>query len=189
MVLDKGLLEDIALGMKRYDALVIPERGGGSGFMAGCKALEKSCYVGDEAVECARVVSRKAFSAVGGYDPELLLAEDRDFHQRIKEKFRVGRTTAGVLHDESQLSLLSDMRKSYAYGRSLPIFMAKTRTGAGMWIGTRAALLPRYLGKLAADPVHGAGLLPIRCLEYITGAAGFLSAKLAQHGADEGGGK
>ena len=99
MVLERTVLEEIAAKMTGFDALIIPEIGYGSGFLSDCKDLEKRCYIGDPIMESARVFSRDAFEAIGGYDPSLLLAEDWDIHDRLKEGRRMGRTTSMVMHN------------------------------------------------------------------------------------------
>ena len=86
---------------KHYDALVIPEVSSGTGFWAQCKALEKSCYLGDDTIEAARFFKRSVFQGIGGYDPELEAGEDWDLNQRImKAGRRIGRTNTFIKHNE-----------------------------------------------------------------------------------------
>ncbi len=43
--------------------VIIPEISVGEGFLARCRALEQSCYAGDDAIEAARFYTRSAFEA------------------------------------------------------------------------------------------------------------------------------
>jgi glycosyltransferase involved in cell wall biosynthesis len=75
-----------------FDAVIIPEVSIGVGFWARCKAVEKSCYIGDELIEASRFFKRETFESVKGYDPELEAGEDWDLNQRIrKARYRIGR--------------------------------------------------------------------------------------------------
>src|SRR5271157_767120 len=118
MVLESGLFSEIVGLMESKDALFIPETGKGVSLLSRLKALEKRFYMNNAGIECVRVFSRAAFFRNHGYDESLRLAEDRDLHSRVCTGSKVGRTKRRVFHDTDGLTLYSDMRKSYVYGRS-----------------------------------------------------------------------
>jgi glycosyltransferase involved in cell wall biosynthesis len=178
MILENGLLGEIARQMGSFDALIIPEEGVGSGIISTCKSLEKKCYVGDDDIESLRVFSRETFESVGGYDKALHFGEDRDLHARISEKFRVGRTNSRIFHDTGHLSLHELLSKAYLYGHSLVRYSEKHPGDARSWFNLRGTFILRYLNRLAREPLPAAGLCLIKTLEYAAGLLGFVSAKL-----------
>ena len=139
------------------------------------KSLEKSCYVGDLDVESARAFTKEAFQAVGGYDASLLFGEDRDLHLRVAERYPIGRTGARAYHDTSGLSLSSDLSKSFRYGASLKKFASKHKADSRSWLSMRQFFMIRYRRTLLKDPAGAAGLTFLKLLEYLAGAAGYLS--------------
>jgi glycosyltransferase involved in cell wall biosynthesis len=178
MVLEKDVLEEIAGGMSGHGGLIIPEIGYGSDFISKCKDLEKRCYVGDEIIEAARAFSRDAFFAVNGYDPNLLFGEDWDIHLRIKKRFCVGRIKAKVMHNAMNLSLTSNIKKAYRYGKTLPRYLAKNHSQSKKWLTLKRNFFFRHFAKLRREPIYALGLLFIKSMEYVTGFAGFLVAKI-----------
>ncbi len=71
-------------------ALIVHEQDITSGFWSRCKALERRCYWGNDAIESARIVRRDVFEAVGGYDEQISSGEDFDIHRRYKSVGRIG---------------------------------------------------------------------------------------------------
>jgi glycosyltransferase involved in cell wall biosynthesis len=179
MLAGDGLLGEIAekIGPGGFDALVIPELGAGKGFLSRCKSFEKRCYLGKPAFEAARAFSRGCFDSAGGYDPDLHLSEDWDLHARMAGKSRIGRSDSVLLHDTGRLGLLSDLRKSYRYGRSMPRFMDKQRSESRAWLRGRESSFGLFLSKWADDPPAALGLVILKSMEYACGAAGFLASK------------
>jgi hypothetical protein len=177
MVLEGGLLADIAARMGGNGALVIPELGCGKGLLPRLKALEKECYLGDPMIESARAFSREAFEAVGGYDERLHFGEDRDLHSRIAARFPIGRTQAKVKHDTSGLSLAADLGKACKYGKTLSEFASKDRAEARSWLGLRFLFPWRYRKTLASRPLEAAALLALKTAEHAAGLCGYLAAK------------
>ena len=176
MLLEPGLLAEVAALMKNHDALILSEVGHGKNFLSRCKDLEKRCYLGDEEVESVRAFSSRVFRAVGGYDAGLHFGEDHDLHLRIVPHYRVGRTALHIMHDTSKLSLPGLLRKAYTYGASLRPYAAKHRRPPTPFPGHPKSLFIRHAGKLVREPVLAMGLFFIRCLEYLAGAMGFLSS-------------
>jgi glycosyltransferase involved in cell wall biosynthesis len=175
MVLGPGLLKEISDKLKKPGALVIPEKGHGKGFISECKKIEKESYL-DSDVEAARAFSSGLFQQAGGYSEGVHFGEDWDLHDRLAGKCSIGRTSSAILHDTSGLSIISLMRKSYTYGKSLPRYLR--RNGSGRFIRTRKSFIVACLSNLSSKPLHSLGLFIIKMLEYAAGATGFVIGKL-----------
>jgi arabinofuranan 3-O-arabinosyltransferase len=127
MVLEPGVLAEAVEIFQQEPAtagLVIPELSFGAGFLARCRALEKSLYLGDAAVEAARVFRRAALERTGGYAEDLSAFEDWDLTDRFAPA-QIGRTTARVWHDDGVIRLRAAFRKRRYYGRWLPVYRAR----------------------------------------------------------------
>ena len=68
----------------RAAAVVVPESTIGAGRLARIRALERSCYEGNDAIEAARFFRRDVFVAYRGYDEELWEPEDWDLPHRMR---------------------------------------------------------------------------------------------------------
>lgn len=180
MILEKNLLEETAGKINGSSALIFPEIGYGKNFLSRCKDLEKRCYIGDDVMESARAFSREAFDAVNGYNEKLHFGEDRDIHIRIAEKFPIGRTSSRILHNTQHLSFLSNLKKSYYYGKSIPRYFEKNESETREWFSPGRKLFISYYPTLMRSPLYAAGLLFIKGLEYTAGLMGFISAKLSR---------
>lgn len=127
MRLTPRLIEDCVHKLEHgFDALVIPERASSSGFWDRCKALEKRCYDGVEAIEALRCVRASGYWLIGGHDPALLFAEDKDLDIRARSAgLRVGRSDEVVIHNERVGSALATMRKKRRYAATASSYAAK----------------------------------------------------------------
>jgi glycosyltransferase involved in cell wall biosynthesis len=161
-----------------YQAVIIPEVSVGKGFWAQCKKLEKSCYIGDENIEAARVFERKTFESVKGYDEELEAGEDWDLNQRVKKSsFSVGRIHALIKHQEGSLTLLGTVRKKYQYGKTLGTYQRKHPNMAKQQLRLiRPAFIVNWR-KLANDPIHAIGMLVMKTCEFGAGWLGSISGE------------
>jgi glycosyltransferase involved in cell wall biosynthesis len=165
------------------DAVVIPEQSFGDGFWARCKALERSCYVGDDSIEAARFLRREVFEAVGGYDEDLAGTEDWDLHERVRQtNARVGRADALIWHDEGRLRLGPLAAKKFHYGRTFGRYLAKHPRLARQQAQPFRQAFVRHRRRLAADPVTAVGMLVMKVSEGVAGGAGLVSARLRSPG-------
>ncbi len=181
MVLEDGLLKEIARRMDSHGALVIPEYGTGSGIVARCKSLEKRCYVGNAHMESARAFSREAFSLAGGYDESLLYGEDRDLHCRLSSACSIGRADRRIFHDAGSLGLASAISKAYRYGRSSRRFYEKRHPGTDRLMSPLRPLFLEHLPIIVSEPLSAICLLALKSAEGIAFALGYLaSAAFAQ---------
>jgi glycosyltransferase involved in cell wall biosynthesis len=179
MVLEPDVVaECLAAAAGGAGAVVIPETSFGEGYWARCKALERSCYVGDELIEAARFFERGAFEASGGFDEELPAGpEDWDLHERVRAGgARIGRTAALIHHDEGVLRLGGLARKKYYYGRAMADYRRKHPELARRQLSVVRPAFVRHWRRLAADPVPAAGMVVMKGCEYAAGGAGIALA-------------
>ena len=161
-----------------YDAVIIPEVSVGVGFWAKCKALEKSCYIGDELIEASRFFKREVFDAVKGYDPKLEAAEDWDLNQRIRKTgYRVGRINALIKHHEGRLSLWKTIKKKYYYGKTLEKYKRKHPSKTKQQLKLIRPAFIRNWRKIARNPVHALGMLFIKACEFCAVVLGSTCAR------------
>ena len=161
---------------REIKAVVIPEKSFGEGFWAKCKALERSCYLGDELIEAARFFEKKTFLEFGGYDEKITGPEDWDLPQRIKKKYKIGRIKSFIHHNEGKLSLLRTMRKKYYYAQKFAPYFKKHPQIAPL----QANLLfrPAFFRNwrvLLRSPILTLGMFFMRACEMLAGGFGYLT--------------
>jgi glycosyltransferase involved in cell wall biosynthesis len=161
------------------DAVVIPELSFGDGFWARCKALERSCYHGDETIEAARFFRRESFFAVGGYDETIPFGpEDWDIHARVRAaRGRIGRAAAVIDHDEGALQFRELLGRKYYYGKATARYI---RNHGGLARRQLTVLRPAFLRhwrRLARHPFTAVAMLVMKGCELSAGAAGLVVAR------------
>ncbi len=167
-----------AAGRTGADAVSIPETTVGPGFWAACRALERSCYLDDPRLFNPRLLRRDLLQGLGGFDEGMAGPEDADLRIRLAQADVVVAHATGVIdHDEGRLTLRDVMRKRIYYGSSLPAFAAANPGAVRAQAGRTLQAFYRHRGRLAADPVHGLGLLFLRALEAVGYAWGALRAR------------
>jgi glycosyltransferase involved in cell wall biosynthesis len=180
MVLEPAVIAECAKSLDGgADAVVIPEHSFGEGYWAQCKALERSCYVGDSTIEAARCFRREVFDSVGGYDESMTGPEDWDLHERARlAGAKIGRTAAFIWHDEGSLRLRDSVAKKFRYGRTFSVYVTKHPERSRHQLRLIRPAFIRHRGRLAHDPLHTAGLIAMKTSEAAAGAVGLVAAKL-----------
>lgn len=180
MVLEPAVVSEcVEAAAAGADAVVIPELSFGEGFWTRCKALERSCYVGDESIEAARFFSRELFVAAGGFDESISAAEDWDYHARVRKcGGRIERTRAFIRHDEGRLTLRRLMAKKRYYGRTWTEYAQKHPKLAREQARFLRPAFLHHRKRLAGQPLVLAGMIVMKTCEYGAGAVGVLSGKL-----------
>jgi len=163
--------------------VIIPEVSVGEGFWARCRALERSCYGGDDSAEAARFFSRDTFVAAGGYDEELTL-EDWDLSQRIGGTTAMSRIAATIVCDEGRVRLLGAALKKRYYGASFRRLVRKH----GRRALVRANLIARPAffrnwRRLAGGGLATPGMFVLRAAELLAAAWGALGPDVRRRGA------
>jgi hypothetical protein len=157
--------------------VVVPEVSIGEGFLALCRALERSCYLGDDSIEAARFFTRTAFEASEGFDENLTGPEDWDLSIRIAAGHVLPRTASTISHDEGRLRIRSVFAKKRYYSRSSFRYLRKHgRSSLGQAnLIFRPAFL-RNWRRFVRHPVLAGGVFVLKSTE----AAGVMFGVLAE---------
>lgn len=123
--------QDEAVGMVR-----IPEVFIGNGFWGSCSATWKNyhqrveeMYPNHEKIMTGkpRFFSRDALTVIGMFNYDLQWGEDYDLHTRLKEiRVKEARCKSKIYHIELE-SVKKIMAKNLRYGKSMPIFVQRTK--------------------------------------------------------------
>ncbi|MHB1891190.1 MAG: glycosyltransferase family 2 protein, partial [Acidimicrobiales bacterium] len=138
------------------------------------RAFERSLYQGQASMEAARFFTREAFEALGGFDEELAAAEDWDLGIRARALARIGRTNAGIDHDEGRLTYRDACRKKGHYAVGVKRFVQKHGRQA-LATGLDRPWLRRPWLLAWPSPFLGAGLLALK-----VGETTAMTAKLSR---------
>jgi hypothetical protein len=178
MWLDPGLIAECVQLAERTGAsgLIIPELSIGEGFWAACRALERSCYLGDDLVEAPRFIRAPTFQALGGFDELLTGPEDWDLGRRLALGTPLPRTRAKITHNEGRIRLGDWLAKKRYYGGSFGAYWRKHGLSSMRTSNTvfRGAFI-RNWRRLIKRPRLTAGMFVLKALELCAGAYGVVS--------------
>lgn len=163
----------------KIKSVIIPEESYGEGFWAQCKKLEKSFYIGVDAVEAARFFRKSDFESINGYNEALTSGEDWDLSDRIEILGPLARIDDLIFHNEGRISLLQTLKKKYYYAQKAQAYMAHTKnvpTAKKRKVGVigRYGIYLRQPSKLLSHPVCGLGMLWMKTCEFGVGAIGLM---------------
>jgi glycosyltransferase involved in cell wall biosynthesis len=176
ILLPRVVAQCVALAVSEQAvAIVVPERSIGDGFLARAKALERSCYLGDAAIEAARFFAREAFDRYGGYDERLTGPEDWDLPARMRARERSARVEEMILHQEGNLRLRPLLRKKFYYGKSAYRYAQRHPELARKQLTPFRGAFVRNWRLLARRPVLSAAMLGMKAAELGAGGLGMLS--------------
>jgi glycosyltransferase involved in cell wall biosynthesis len=181
MRLESGVVSDCMETIRCTEApgVIIPEVSIGEGFLAQCRAFERSCYHGDDSVEGARFLPRTVFEVVGGFDENLVAMEDWDLTLRVSAGAALPRTRSFISHDDGRLRLASMLAKKRYYAASAEYYLRKhhRRALSQANIIFRPAFL-RHWPRLVRHPILTAGFLSLKWLEAGAVVIGVLESRL-----------
>jgi alpha-amylase/alpha-mannosidase (GH57 family) len=158
-------------------AIIIPEESFGEGFWAQCKRLERSFYVGNDAIEAARFFDKKLYEQVGGYNDKMTGGEDWDLTRRVRKLTAVGRVDNFIRHNEGHPHFLRTARKMYYYAQHASAYFAENPTNSALT--EKSGPLARYKlffsqpEKLFRNPILAIGMLALKTAEYTGGGLGY----------------
>ncbi|HEV2029122.1 MAG TPA: glycosyltransferase [Candidatus Dormibacteraeota bacterium] len=180
MTLSQGVVGDCveAVRLAGAPAVVIPEISVGEGFLARCRALERSCYAGDNNIEAARFFTREAFDSAGGFDENLTGPEDWDLSIRVAGGSSLPRTASQISHDEGRLRLAAVLQKKRYYAASSVSYWRKH--GRSTFSQANLVFRPAFLRswrRLLRHPVLTVGFLTLKSLEAAAALSGIVEVR------------
>lgn len=148
-------------------------------FWAKVRKLERDCYADDELNVAARFFRKEVFDAIGGFDEELVAAEDYDLHNRLqKAGFKIGRINAKEIHIGEPRSLWEIIRKHYYYGKTLPRFLEKNKEIGWIQLSPIRPAFIKNWRKFMGHPTLTLGFLIYQFIRYFSAGLGYLVAKI-----------
>lgn len=157
-----------------FGAIIIHEIDVAKGYWGKCKALERSCYVGDSDIEGARFVKKAIFDEISGYDESLSSGEDWDINQRYMGVTKLSDIENFIKHHPGKLNLLRMSKKKYHYGKSLHNYIKKHHDMAKQQIVLIRPAYIKHWRRLARDPIHTAGFMFMKCCEFTAAGIGYI---------------
>lgn len=174
----KVLEECVDLAQRGARAIAIREVSEGQGFWSQVRALERSCYPGDDTIEAARFFEKSLITQIGGYDPAIVGAEDWDVHQKIiKLGIKPYRTKNRIIHHEGRLTFWRLVKKKAYYGSAFNEFSKRYPRVFGKAI-LRTSLFKNW-HILIKQPIYAMGVF---VLKFCEGLALFWSMKVSSLG-------
>ncbi len=183
MELSEKVVEECARraqGDPKVGALIIPEESFGVGFWAQCKRLERSFYVGQDAIEAARFFDAEVYKKIGGYNENMVGGEDWDLSRRVSRVVPIDRIHSFIYHNEGHLRFTSTLKKMYYYGQHAATYFKSNPNESA--ITSSSGPLARYKlyfsqpTKLFRKPLYGVGMLVLKTAEYCSGGFGYKRA-------------
>lgn len=170
--------ECLDLIAKGFDAIVIPEESVGNGYWAAVRSFERKFILGDNNVEASRFFKKSVLDKIGGYDPDIVGAEDWDLQQRvIQAKFKIGRIKSFIIHHEGNLQLKRLLKKKAYYGKAFLEYKRRYPEAFRKSIIRKGIFF--HLHDYIRRPVLGIGVIVLKFLE---GMALFYGMFLASKG-------
>lgn len=163
----RAAFRDVSVG-----AAVLPETAFGLGYLAQCRALEKRLYLGVASAEAARAFRASILAEIGGYDEAYFGFEDYELADRVQAAgWALGRSHAGVRHDEGRVQLRALWHKKRYYGSQWRLSSTQQIENG------RLRRFPFRPGVLLSDAVHVPGLVLLKIVDLTGLTAGHLGAR------------
>lgn len=169
---------------KGADAVIVPEVSYGESFWARCRALEKACYNKSamSLSDAARFVKKSVWDKLGGLDATLGGGDDWDFQLRLNEGgFKTMKTKEAVFHYEGNLTLGKQIYKKFRYGKTVLEYFKKHKDRKILLSKQYSLIRPDFISNidlLIKDPIHAAGMLFMKSVEYAAALAGIIYSRL-----------
>ena len=162
-----------------YDALVVHNTSDSTiGFWSKVRKLDRDCVKGDNLNVAARFFRKDVFEKVGGFNEDLVAAEDYDLHNRlVKARFKIGRINAYEVHIGEPKTLAEVIRKHYYYGKNIERFIKRNSyRGLKQLSPIRLAHI-RNWKIFIKNPMLSVGFAVYQISRYLSVFIGYLTVK------------
>lgn len=163
-----------------YGAIIIHNTSDATvSFWAKVRKFERDMYdFGSDDLKIAvRFVRTDVFKSVGGFDTRMISGEDYDLHNRIVEKYSVGRINAKEMHLGEYKSLREVARINYFYGKNTSQFLRIHKSRAFRQVSPFRKIYLRNYKEFLRHPTLSAGFIIYQTVKYSSAALGLLASK------------
>jgi glycosyltransferase involved in cell wall biosynthesis len=147
-------------------------------FWAQVRKFERDMYDSDNLNIAVRFIRRDAFLSVGGFDNRLVYGEDYDLHNRIAERYRIGRITPKEIHLGEYRSIKEVAKINYYYGKTAPLFLKKNKSRGLKQVSPIKKIYLKNYKQFIRHPYLTTGFLVYQVVRYSAGGIGFLINKI-----------
>jgi glycosyltransferase involved in cell wall biosynthesis len=148
-------------------------------FWAKVRKFERDMYDSglDELKIAVRFVRKDVFMSVGGFDTRMISGEDYDLHNRIIEKYNIGRINAKETHLGEYKSLREVARINYFYGKNTGLFLRIHKTRGFRQVSPFRKVYLRNYKQFLRHPILSAGFIVYLTVKYFSAVLGLLVGK------------
>jgi glycosyltransferase involved in cell wall biosynthesis len=143
-------------------------------FWAKVRKFERDMYGSDNLNVAVRFIRKEVFLSVGGFDPRLVYGEDYDLHNRIAEKYEIGRINAKEMHLGEYKSILDIAKVNYYYGKTANLFLKKNRLRGFKQVSPFRRIYLKNYKQFLKHPLLAAGFIIYQGVRYSSGGLGLL---------------
>lgn len=147
-------------------------------FWAKVRKFERDMYESNSVNIAVRFVRKDAFQSVGGLDERLVYGEDYDLHNRITQKFKIGKINAREIHLGEYKSIKEIAKVNYYYGKTAPLFLKKNKSRGIMQVSPFRTVYLRNYKKFLEHPDLALGFIVYQLVRYSSGGFGLLIATI-----------
>lgn len=146
-------------------------------FWARVRKLERDCYADGGLHVAARFFRKGVFEKIGGFNEDLVAAEDYDLHNRLlKHGFRIGHVESKETHIGEPQSLSEIAKKHYYYGKTVKAFVkVNTERGMKQISPVRIAFI-RHWKDFVKNPILASGFFLYQIVKYMSASFGYISS-------------
>ena len=167
---------------KSYEAICVHNTSDPTvSFWSRVRKFERDMYRNDELNVSARFLKKDIFKEIGGFDENLVAAEDYDFHNRLLERrYKIGRITAKEIHIGEPKTLREIVRKHFYYGKTIRQFIRKNQERAGKQLSPIRSSYIRHKKEFITNPLLILGFLIYQFVRYLSAGIGYLVSMIKE---------
>lgn len=144
-------------------------------FWAKVRKFERDMYDYDSLNVAVRFIRRDIFLSLGGFDPELTYGEDYDLHNRIVEKYSIGKINSKEMHLGEYKSLIEIAKINYYYGHFVSRFLKKNKGRGLKQVNPLREMYFKHIGKFLQQPTLMIGFIIYQVVRYVSGMLGLVA--------------